>query len=596
MADAEKPKQNPQGKAIVIGVDEQNKLSPGELQSLSDYSKYLGNVFNKTGKVEVSSKVEINKNKQQPPALGHKTRLDLEWSTGGTYSYIEPPLDNELLSTLGMLSGHLRVVIEALVTGIYGCKYELIYRHNLSQEQIEQNKVILQQEMLKAKKFLDTMDIDGNTHITLKYNTGWNKELLGNAWWEIVRKRDIVNNILGEPYAVQLLESIDMRIGDLSNTYVMTKRPFFDGKTWTYVDMPKRLRLYVQRSPLTGTYVYFKEFGDPRIVDASTGQVYSNEDWLSLTPDERNAIPQATEVIHFKLYYPGTPYGVPRYIGTLYSILGSIYKEENDLAWFLRGCKADIVISSPYPLSKESINNIENYAKQSTKKENSRKALVLIPDDSAVNDIVGDTTSKPAEIKVTELGKYREAQFIEYDKENRENIKASARLADLHVGRNKDFNRATAEVAQENTEDTVFAPARDEMDCVINDVLFPSLGISHVIYKSIPTSRINKEIAARIIDSIKPAMTVRDLRKLGENLLGRPLPDLETKLEGLLPGLSLEDLPLIVVENLLKAVVAPTPDYDEEIAPVPATIEAPTKPSEETEEEPEATEEEQEET
>ena len=52
----------------------------------------------------------------------------------------------------------------------------------------------------------------------------------------------------------------------------------------------KRFRRYVQIRD--GKRVYFKEFGDPRLINARTGKV-----------DDNAEVP-ATEIIHFKLYCP----------------------------------------------------------------------------------------------------------------------------------------------------------------------------------------------------------------------------------------------------------------------------------------------------
>jgi hypothetical protein len=85
----------------------------------------------------------------------------------------------------------------------------------------------------------------------------------------------------------------------------------------------RRLRRYVQ---IQGSErVYFKSFGDPRVMSRSTGCVFP--DTASLRAAQAGDGP-ATEMLHFAIHSPRSPYGVPRWVGTLLSVLGSRQMEE----------------------------------------------------------------------------------------------------------------------------------------------------------------------------------------------------------------------------------------------------------------------------
>jgi len=95
------------------------------------------------------------------------------------------------------------------------------------------------------------------------------------------------------------------------------------------VRIPRRLRRFVQYQ--NGRYVYFKSFGDPRTISKLTGAVYP--DVRSLLRDRSDDAP-ATELLHFAIHSSRSPYGVPRWIGNMLSVLGSRQMEEVNYMYF----------------------------------------------------------------------------------------------------------------------------------------------------------------------------------------------------------------------------------------------------------------------
>ena len=95
------------------------------------------------------------------------------------------------------------------------------------------------------------------------------------------------------------------------------------------VTVRHRLRRYVQ---IQGTdRVFFKSFGDPRMVSRRTGQVFDRAESLTDADASDGA---ATELLHFAIHSPRSPYGVPRWVGTLLSVLGSRQMEEVNFLYF----------------------------------------------------------------------------------------------------------------------------------------------------------------------------------------------------------------------------------------------------------------------
>ena len=59
--------------------------------------------------------------------------------------------------------------------------------------------------------------------------------------------------------------------------------------------------------------------------------------------------------------------------------------------------------------------------------------------------------------------------FQDYLENNRKRVQSAFQLPDLYVGYTTDFNRATAQTAQEVTEEQVFQPERKSLAWAINN-------------------------------------------------------------------------------------------------------------------------------
>lgn len=218
--------------------------------------------------------------------------------------------------------------------------------------------------------------------------------------------------------------------------------------------------------------IYFKQFGDPRDMDFSTGE-YSKH----LVYKKR-----ATEIIPFAIEAPGTPYGIPRYIGNLLSILGSRKAELINYYYFENGRHIPMaVIVEGGVLSDEGMKNLQEYLQNSKGIDNSHKVLLLeaapVEDDAILPD---DKKKQQVKVRFEPLTHLlqQDALFVEYDKENRKKIRSSFKLAPLYTGETEDYTRATASESEKITEKNVFRPLRREIETVI-DQIFEEMKIKH---------------------------------------------------------------------------------------------------------------------
>jgi len=140
----------------------------------------------------------------------------------------------------------------------------------------------------------------------------------GNAFWEVLRdgRGEIVRLVYVPSYSVRLLP-LDREPVEIEDRIRVSPVSF------EMVSARRRARRYVQ---VQGTErIYFKSFRDPRVVSRRTGQAFTDVETL-LKADPSDG--PATEIIHFAIHSPRSPYGVPRWVGTLLSVLGSRQMEE----------------------------------------------------------------------------------------------------------------------------------------------------------------------------------------------------------------------------------------------------------------------------
>mgnify|MGYP000807312496 FL=1 len=87
-----------------------------------------------------------------------------------------------------------------------------------------------------------------------------------------------------------------------------------------------------------------------------------------------------------------------------------------------------------------------------------------------------------AEIEVKDLANIlqKDELFQDYLDNNRRKVQSSFQLPDLYVGYTTDFNRATAQTAQEVTEEQVFQPERKSLAWAVNNKLLNGYNFQYV--------------------------------------------------------------------------------------------------------------------
>lgn len=232
----------------------------------------------------------------------------------------------------------------------------------------------------------------------------------------------------------------------------------------------KRFRKYVQL--IDEKRVFFKEYGDPRIMDSSTGKFDDN------TPENL----RANEIHHMKI--GSETYGKPRWIGNLISLYGARKAEELNLMYFKNGrhIPAAITVSNG-KLDDASYEALQGYMNDLQGTDNAHKFLLLEAMGTVEEKMInGDEKVTPVRVEIKSLAEVlqQDALFLEYDSNTRMKIRSSFRLPPLYTGEAQEFSRATADTARKVTEEQVFQPERKALARVLNTLFLEPLGFKYV--------------------------------------------------------------------------------------------------------------------
>ena len=399
-------------------------------------------------------------------------------------------------------------------------------------------------EELKLTQFFTFLNPDGS-FTSLRRATRQNLEVTGNAYWEVLR------NGAGKIARMVLVPSTSIRLMSLDKDPVkVTDRVPLGPIHADEVVQYRFFRRYVQA--IASNAVYFKEFGDPRVVSRDTGKVF--KDLADFKENTRSGDALATEMLHFKLLSPGEVYGVPRWTGTLLAVLGSRAADEVNYDYFENKAIPPLaILVSGGRLGKDDVSRIETYIRDQIKgKSNFHKILIIEAVASDAQQLVGNAPLPTIKFERLSDQQLSEGQFQQYDERNIDKIGSAFRLPRLMRGDVRDFNRASAMASLRFAEEQVFDPERQEFDALINRRILPELGVSLWRFRSNSNHTRDPEIVAAIAEKLTKAnvTTINEARRIVSDVLGvalPPLPDLWAKqpiqltLAGFIPGGTTEE-------------------------------------------------------
>lgn len=308
----------------------------------------------------------------------------------------------------------------------------------------------------------------GKSMVTIRREIRRDLEEAGNGYLEVIR------NASDEVVMCNNLEGDTTRLIRLDDPVFAEKTITRNGKEQV-VKIRTRERRYVQI--VNGKKVYFREFGSSRQLDRTTGEWA--EEGVKLPLDKRSS-----EVLHFTLTKEAkTPYGVPRWINQLPSVLGSRKAEEFNLDFFDAGGLPPVLLLVQGGYLGDELKESLIQHLSGSKSNKHRAAIVEAVSSSGSLDAAGSV-----QVRVERFGAERQqdAMFQAYDKNAEEHVRVAFRLPPMFIGRAQDYNFATAMTGYMTAEAQVFAPERFEFDERVNNTICKALGAKSYRYKSLP--------------------------------------------------------------------------------------------------------------
>lgn len=315
-------------------------------------------------------------------------------------------------------------------------------------------------EFKRAEEIIELLNTEQDTKEVFE-NIIEARETYGIAYIEVIR------NLAGEVVQIEFVnETASVQKTRPLDPYIATVYYHHGQET----ERKKRYCKYKQE--IGGKVVYFKEFGDTRIMDKRDGKYLSEGESLNLEY-------QANELMEFTI---GTaPYGTVRWIGQVLGIDGSRKAERLNNNYFENGRHTPLMIMiEGGTLTDESFDKLQHYIND-IKGEAGQHAFIILETESTDGRTDFDQQEKP-KITVKDLAGIlqKDELFQDYLDNNRRKVQSSFQLPDLYVGYTTDFNRATAQTAREVTEEQVFQPERKSLAWAINNRLLNGYRFKYV--------------------------------------------------------------------------------------------------------------------
>lgn len=423
---------------------------------------------------------------------------------------IEPIYNFKNLITMYIESSILRQCIDAYVVNIESYGYVLEYIGDPANKNSKEANT----ERDLFKSLLSKIG-QGDSLTNIRANSRIDYEVIGARCFEVLRDNDRkVTAMIHVPSSSVRLTRYDpedvevvMQIIDPENSYGFKEETVF-----------KNFRRYAQKNSHDGKKIYFKEFGDPRIVNCATGQVDPE------CPIEE----QATELLYDHQYIPGAVYGLPRWAGQLPSILGSKEAELVNYNFFRENAiPALAVLVSGGALTEDAMEQLENHVAGIKGRKSFNRILLLeaASSDNQGGDINASSTAPKIDLKPMISERQQEGLFQEYDISNAKKIRSAFRLGPMFVGLSDDYSRASADASLVSAESQVFVPERTRFDMIIAKVL-ADYGFKFWRFKSVGAPVSDTDSLSRIIKSLDSvgALTPNTVIKIANQVLNIDVP------------------------------------------------------------------------
>lgn len=396
------------------------------------------------GVTKISTKVRaLTANVKRTDISRQAENIDNFVSTNLSGVTLQTPYSMKLLSDVYEQSNMLKQCVAAIVTNVVAHGYR-VAPLDIDVPMEEKEKQLLQ-SFIKSPNTEESL-------VKLNSKKVTDYEEYGFGFVEVIR------DARARPSLLKHAKSFDIRLMKKTGDPVPVSTKIARGGSRSTVTEFKKFRKYVQ---MVGTQKrFFKEFGDPRIMDFTTGDYETDGHKVP-------KLKRATELLHHKQYSEDS-YGIPRWISQLPSVLGSREAEEVNLRYFEDNTVPPMLLSvAGGRLTRQSFQDLNKLLSGKGVGRDRQNQILLI---EAIAETAGIEDSGSVQLKVDKLTDARpsDALFKDYDDSNMAKIRSSFRLPSVAVGMSETLNFATANVSAYIAETQVYLPERNEHDEFLN--------------------------------------------------------------------------------------------------------------------------------
>jgi capsid portal protein len=393
-------------------------------------------------------------------------------------------------------------------------------------EELTNIKAESRRQRIKAEYFFKSA-VRETSFNRFRRNTCQQGETGGNWYWEVVTRN-------GMPMRLKLPPFQSMRAlkEDVKPTKV-TSRVQVTHVHWAELDEWRYFRRYVQKRE-SGNAVFFKQWGDPRVMCACCGTYYPRANGdpakakLIAKRQGHDTFREATEILHDgAMHVPGSPYFLPRWLGALNFVMGEDAASELNLAYFNQPVPSGLLLCAGGKMAADAKDQIKEYMRQVVQR--GAKGFFRVLAISAVAESA-DLLKPGGAVKLEWVplrgAQHSDAQFLEWLRYCEEKAGRQFRLHTLLFGGSGALNKATAWAVLKFAEERVYQPMREDFDDLVNRTLMARLGITLWRFRSKAPETRDPSMRAKPLDILQrgPALSVDQVLELAGEITGKDYP------------------------------------------------------------------------
>jgi len=432
--------------------------------------------------------------------------LDIEDSFLNNYTsqVIQPEISPDIYASLVEQNNSLNQCISAMEVNIDGTGFDVVRTDREEISDADEEAVNLINEFL--------MEVSPTTSfVTLRRQLRRQLEITGYGCIEVIR------NPKDEIVFLRTLESKTIRLMKLADP-VTALRSLIRGGVELKIQTVARERRFVQL--VARKKIYFKEFGSNRDLAKANGTFVATGQRLPF--EER-----ASEIIYMTVHRSAvSPYGVPRWLNQLPSVIGSRSAEELNLEYFAAGGIPPLMVFiSGGAMAQAARKQLEGLL--AGKARNKLKGIVA--DIQSTSGTIDKGGGVRVDVESFGSDRQQDSMFEHYDVRCEQRVRASFRLPPLFVGKADDYSYASVFASYTLAEAQVFQPERMEFDEAFNNTVMKEMTKGVYRLKSKPLTVADAETNLKALQTAMNggAITKKDLVE-NLNLVGSVnLKDLE---------------------------------------------------------------------